>query len=90
MFCRDTLTMYHVVFVVVVTWYCILVEMTGAENIVLGALSGTDEARLIVVKTALVSVCDKAGLDVLGKCLASYGVKVNPAFSLWIHPNSVL
>ncbi|EER06774.1 bifunctional purine biosynthesis protein, putative [Perkinsus marinus ATCC 50983] len=50
--------------------------MTSANNGILGAVSGAGKASPIVVKTALVSVYDKTGLDSLGKCLASYGVKI--------------
>lgn len=51
--------------------------MTSANNGILGAVSGAGKASPIAVRTALVSVYDKTGLDSLGKCLASYGVKVN-------------
>ncbi|KAF4675678.1 hypothetical protein FOL47_007450 [Perkinsus chesapeaki] len=49
--------------------------MTGSNGI-LKAVSGTDDAVPIAVKTALVSVYDKTGLDGLGKCLAEQGVKI--------------
>ncbi|EER11592.1 bifunctional purine biosynthesis protein, putative [Perkinsus marinus ATCC 50983] len=50
--------------------------MTSANNGILGAVSGAGKASPIAVRTALVSVYDKTGLDSLGKCLASYGVKI--------------
>ncbi|KAF4671561.1 hypothetical protein FOL46_000242 [Perkinsus olseni] len=50
--------------------------MTGEGNGILEAVTGTDDAIPITVKTALVSVYDKTGLDAFGECLASYGVKI--------------